>query len=176
MSNFDLKDINPKIIGFYSANTDFNNAQKQFEKQLALLREDVSIKAENAFNKVSQLISSFEFDHIYISLTQSESILFTFSTLKSDFELKMEVYLDYNSDDPEDIEAILNIYENGIKQSPYFGTVECLYEKILSLISPNNYYVYGLENAKISFNISQAIPLSVSSNNRSRYNFAHSNL
>lgn len=97
-------------------------------------------------SRTIHFLSDFDIHNIFISLSSNNSIIFRFTPYSSHLECQLEVFLDYNPQDEEDIEAIFHLYKNGVKQSSYYGLLADFYMLIRDNISEIENHTLEQEN------------------------------
>jgi hypothetical protein len=85
-------------------------------------------------------LSEFDLEKIFVSITTSDSLFYRFKIKGNPYEFKLE--LSFEQSNEPNIESILHIYKNGIKDKSTFGSLYYTLDVIYSLISPEDSTFY----------------------------------
>jgi len=170
-----MKDNSNYIVKLYT-HYDFmvEGAYNVFLSELAKHPSENEIKLKEIVNNFCEsLLPEVDPTKLFIDLTPADSVVFRFFTTEKFREFRFEIFADYDSQDPEDTESILHIYENKIKQKSYFGSIEQLFT-IVKDLSPSVLHTYGIKvenysaphQANIFYHQAKALSKTFGSNER----------
>lgn len=100
------------------------------------------IRSKN--NEILFLISALNLDSLFISLTNSNSILYRFKFIDTKYEFKWEVFLD--DEDDCAIQSILHIYQDQKKVKSTYGSIQYIYELINATVYDESLNSFIIEN------------------------------
>jgi len=161
LNNIHTKYFDSKILN--EGLKDFNDQLRDFHINTPTAESIINLNFQ-----VFDYFSRIEVSTLFVSITGSDSIFYRFSGRQKNVEFKLEEFIDYTGE-PEDVEAVLHIYTNGVKEGSYYGSLDemfCLImkkETPLEAISEGYEYIYKGSAAKIREYIPQYV-LSFTSN------------
>jgi hypothetical protein len=130
----------------YALNNSVSDALKHFNLEIKKLdNSDLADRMSINNAEVISLISLFDPEKLYISITSSDSVFYRFKLYDSPFEFKWNVFVNAN----EEENSTLIIYKNSIKQNSYYGSVYELYDAINNVLNEAPEYSFEIYRTDI---------------------------
>lgn len=124
-----MKEYSINTITYYANYISIDRNTDFLKNQLS----DSVIKNAELYNRIIEVytdvfnrISGFNLKHLFVTLTQSDSLFFRLISNDNIYEFKLEAFLNYEADNDQDIQATLHIYKNSSKQKSLYGDIDQL--------------------------------------------------